>query len=268
MSTIKFRIDYKKMDSVKKCRLCQKEKSLSDFSFRKDSGKYRNECKECCNLRSRIYRSNNANRIRELNRRYRELHLDRLKDYSKEYQRTHLEKFREYNKKYRDNCTDIQKEKANLRSRLYIERQKDNPIYQEKRKQWNRESSLRRRKKITAYETNRKKYDPIFKLKKQVRNEIRESFNRRGFRKSKHTESIVGCDLDFLYDYLINTFTDRYGREFQSGEAVHIDHIIPLVTATTENEVLKLCHYKNLQLLTAEDNLAKGSLEDSAIVKT
>ena len=87
------------MDSVKKCRLCQKEKSLSDFTFRKDSGKHRNECKECCNLRSRIYRSNNTNRIRELNRRYRELHLDRLKDYSKEYQRSHLEKFREYNKK-------------------------------------------------------------------------------------------------------------------------------------------------------------------------
>lgn len=70
-----------------------------------------------------------------------------------------------------------------------------------------------------------------------------------------------------MYDYLINTFTDRYGREFQSGEAVYIDHIIPLATATTENEVLKLCHYKNLQLLTAEDNLAKGPLEDSAISK-
>ena len=46
---------------------------------------------------------------------------------------------------------------------------------------------------------------------------------------------------------------------------MYIDHIVPLATATTENEVLKLCHYKNLQLLTAEDNLAKGSLEDSTI---
>ncbi len=253
------------MDSVKKCRLCQKEKSLSDFSFRKDSGKYRNECKECCNLRSRIYRSNNIDRIRELNRKYRELHLDKLRDYSTDYQQRHLEQFREYNKKYRDNYTDTQKEKANLRSRLYIERQKDNPIYREKRKQWNRESSLRRRKKITTYETDRKKYDPIFKLKKQVRNEVRESFKRRGFRKSKHTESIVGCNLDFLYDYLMSTFINRYGRELQNGEDVHIDHITPPATATTENEVLKLCHYKNLQLLTAEDNLTKGSLEDSVI---
>ncbi|MBB1503485.1 HNH endonuclease [Candidatus Saccharibacteria bacterium] len=73
------------------------------------------------------------------------------------------------------------------------------------------------------------------------------------------------CKFFKVFDYLINTFTDRYGREFQSGEAAHIDHIIPLATATTENEVLKLCHYKNLQLLTAEDNLAKGSLEDSTI---
>lgn len=63
----------------------------------------------------------------------------------------------------------------------------------------------------------------------------------------------------------MNTFINRYGREFQNGEAVHIDHIVPLATATTENDVLRLCHYKNLQLLTAEDNLAKGSLEDSTI---
>ena len=38
----------------------------------------------------------------------------------------------------------------------------------------------------------------------------------------------------------------------------HIDHIIPLASATTKEEIKKLCHYTNLQPLLAEENLSKG----------
>jgi len=38
----------------------------------------------------------------------------------------------------------------------------------------------------------------------------------------------------------------------------HIDHIIPLCSATTVEELEKLCHYTNLQPLWAEENLFKG----------
>lgn len=39
----------------------------------------------------------------------------------------------------------------------------------------------------------------------------------------------------------------------------HIDHIIPLASATTEEGVYQLNHFKNLRPLWAEDNLRKGS---------
>lgn len=38
----------------------------------------------------------------------------------------------------------------------------------------------------------------------------------------------------------------------------HLDHIKPLVTANTIEDIVKLCHYKNFQPLWKKDNLSKG----------
>jgi hypothetical protein len=39
----------------------------------------------------------------------------------------------------------------------------------------------------------------------------------------------------------------------------HLDHIIPLATATTEEDVIRLNHYTNFQPLWADDNLKKSN---------
>jgi 5-methylcytosine-specific restriction endonuclease McrA len=38
-----------------------------------------------------------------------------------------------------------------------------------------------------------------------------------------------------------------------------IDHIVPISSGKTEEDVIKLCHYKNLQPLWKEDNRKKGN---------
>ena len=43
------------------------------------------------------------------------------------------------------------------------------------------------------------------------------------------------------------------------GKYIHIDHIIPLSSGETEDDIYKLCHYTNLQPLWYNDNLKKGS---------
>ena len=245
--------------TIRICRVCGEEKPLDEFRIRGDSGKRRTECKSCLSKYLKKYRSENKQRISELNKKYAEAHREELSEYRLNWQRNNREKCRAYNKKSTQNMTEERRARVNLRSKKYREARKDDIEYIKKRRAWGRESTKRRRKKITAYEENRKKIDPIFKLKKQIRNEIRMSFNRRGFRKSARTEEIVGCTLQELYNHLCKTYLIRYGEEYNGNRVVHIDHVTPLVNAHTEDEVKKLCRWDNLQLLTAEDNLMKNA---------
>ena len=68
-----------------------------------------------------------------------------------------------------------------------------------------------------------------------------------------------------LYAYLLQTFEETYGYPWDLQEPVHIDHIVPLATATTKEEVEKLCYYTNLRLIKAEDNWKKNKRLDYQI---
>lgn len=68
----------------------------------------------------------------------------------------------------------------------------------------------------------------------------------------------MGCSSEFLKEYLEKQFTEKMSWENHGFYGWHIDHIVPLSSAKTEEEVYKLCHYTNLQPLWAEDNLKKG----------
>ena len=60
-----------------------------------------------------------------------------------------------------------------------------------------------------------------------------------------------------LKEHLELQFVD--GMSWDNRSEWHIDHIIPLSSAKTDEEIYKLCHYTNLQPLWAEDNLKKSN---------
>ena len=77
--------------------------------------------------------------------------------------------------------------------------------------------------------------------------------------KDNPTFDIIGCTPQFLKEYLEKQFTKDMSWENHGLFGWHIDHIIPLSSANTEEELYKLCHYTNLQPLWAKDNLAKSN---------
>jgi len=67
---------------------------------------------------------------------------------------------------------------------------------------------------------------------------------------------LIGCSKEELKWHLEKQF--KPGMTWDNYGKWHVDHIIPLYTAKTEQEVYKLYHYTNLQPLWAEENLRKN----------
>jgi hypothetical protein len=123
----------------------------------------------------------------------------------------------------------------------------------EKRKEYR--ENYKPRKKERRKE--RRDGEPIFNLINRVRSRIRKYFISNNITKKNKTFDIVGCLPQQLKKHLENQFVD--GMSWENRNEWHIDHIIPLSSAKTEEELYKLCHYTNLQPLWVEDNLKKSN---------
>ena len=141
-------------------------------------------------------------------------------------------------------------------------KQKYITLNQEKIKEYNKlyyqNNKTKLLQKEKMYKRIKRKQDEMYRIKERIRNLINNSFKRKNTFKSKKTEEILGCSIEYFINYLLNTYKNNYGCDYDYKEKVHIDHIIPLFTAKTKDEIVKLCNYKNLQLLKASDNLQKS----------
>ena len=107
------------------------------------------------------------------------------------------------------------------------------------------------------YQKNRRKEDELFAVILRCRARIGCFVRHSVYKKTSKTFEMIGCTPEQLLEHLHKTWYDNYGTEY-NGEPVHIDHIIPLSSAETEEDMYKLCHYTNLQYLKPRDNLAKS----------
>lgn len=177
-------------------------------------------------------------------------------EYARQYVIDHREERRAYKKKY---WQENKHRLADERKKYRDAHKEDMRIYHKKHYEENKERILDYWYK---YKKERLKTDSVYRYKEKIGHFVRCGFYRKGFQKPDTTENIVGCTAEELRTYLNETFYKNYGYEYDGTEPVHIDHIIPLATANTEEEVAKLYHYTNLQLLKAEHNQMKSDKLD------
>jgi len=107
------------------------------------------------------------------------------------------------------------------------------------------------------------KADSFYRLKEGLKTSIRASFQKIGYTKKSRTQEILGCSYEEFRDYIECKFEEWMnwnnrgnwnGIPSELNTAWDIDHIIPLSTAETEDDVIKLNHYTNLQPLCSYVN--------------
>lgn len=231
---------------IKVCCKCKKEKSLDDFHNKKTTkdGKALS-CKECRKdeyrktyesrkelyiEKAKLYYEKNKESI--LKKRDKE----RAKEYNREYRAKNSEKTSEYNKKYKE----LNSDKIKLRRSEYRKENQD---------------------KINQYNRDLRVKDPMFAIKKSIRNRLWEILSGQHTEKDKKFIEYIGCSLDKLKEHIETQFKsgmswDNYGKEW------HIDHILPISNARNEQQVYILSNYRNLRPLFKNDNLKKNNRAD------
>jgi len=226
---------------TKVCSKCKENKNICEFGKLKSSKDgYRYFCKKCRNNIEKTYEGDN---VLERKKKWRNNNKEKIKNHYQETKQTILD----YQKKYREeNLGKIKERKKkyyNINKKEILDK---NKIYRKNTK------NIR-----NIYESKKKKNDPIYSLLCGMRSRLCNYLKMCGITKKNKTFDIVGCSPEFLKEHLETQFTD--GMSWDNRSEWHIDHIIPLSSAKTEDELYKLCHYENLQPLWAEDNLKKSN---------
>ncbi len=140
------------------------------------------------------------------------------------------------------------KASISIKSKKY--RKKNRDYFNRKSNEWNKKTGY-----ISAYQKERLKKDPFFKFKHRLRTLIRNSITKKGYTKRSKSFQILGCTHEEFIKYIESKFKE--GMSWSNHGKWHLDHIVPISSAKTEQDVISLNHYTNFQPLWAKDNLKK-----------
>lgn len=168
----------------------------------------------------------------------------------KEYEKGNNHLRRKWNDKHKDRKSGYDKK--------YLSKPGVKEKVKQQAKQWkekNKDYLKNYMKKYTPeYRKNKMKNDSLFKLTNNIRSAIYCSFYEKNFTKSKRTEEILGCSFEEFKQHLESQFEPWMNWDNRGGHSIteqnktwDIDHIVPLNTAKTEEDIIKLNHYTNFK---------------------
>lgn len=182
--------------------------------------KGQNTCKSCWSKERKIYYQKNKEKLIKQQKDYQKLNKDKINVYKE----LNKEKQREYMKEY------------------YLE---------------NKESI---NKQKTNYHNQKIKTDNLYKLTYGIRRNIGISIKNGGYTKKSKTTQILGCSFEEFKNHLESLWEPWMNwdnKGLYNGTLNYgwdIDHKTPLSTAKTEEDIIRLNYYTNLQPLCSKVN--------------
>ena len=182
-------------------------------------------------LYQKQWREANKAKLAAYQKQYRIDNPDSNKTHSKAYRNRHPDRAKTSSKKYKSNNQDKVK---TYREGYKVRR---NQLQQEK-----------------------KQSDPLFKIKSTIRCRILKAFTRINSKKNSKTTEILGCSYEEFRTHIESlwlSWMNWQNHGFYNGTEGYgwdLDHIIPISSAVTEADVIRLNHYTNLRPLCSKIN--------------
>jgi hypothetical protein len=274
--------------TTKICTKCNIEKELveNNFSWRKDSGKWRNQCKECekkyftehyknnINLRKQ-HRIDNREKISDYNKYYSEKHKEEIKLKRSEYRQNNLDKINQKEKQYREE----HKEELRLARQLRLEQPGAKEKQLEKQRQYVNDNREMVRTRKREYEKKRKQEDPVYNLRVNISIKINKILKRNNSSKNGASVLKYMCyTFEELKIYIESLFEwwmtwDNQGiynpKTWDDNDystwTWQIDHITPqsdLPYDSMDHPNFQKCwSLSNLRPLSAKQNILDGVLK-------
>lgn len=123
-------------------------------------------------------------------------------------------------------------------------------------KAWRKKNPGRHAANSTSYVKKRCAVDPDYAMRIRTRAVVTNAMARMGYKKGSKTEAILGCTWGEFKAHLERQFLK--GMNWDNRHLWHIDHIVPVSSASSEEEIVLLNHFTNLRPLWAEDNRKKA----------
>jgi hypothetical protein len=244
---------------MKECRTCKEIKELDFFTKNKLSkGGYKPDCKSCIAKSSKEKYAANPEARREYEAKWRAENVEKCTARTNRWREKNPKQFSEYRKKY------YQENKEKILASQKFTYEKNKVKYLERNRKYNKVNHISIMKKKNELVNS----TPLRQFKERIRCLVKNSFYRLKHNKHRRTSQILGADWETVKEHFISQFKDGMTWEaFIAGE-IHVDHIQPLASAKTEEELIALCHYTNLQPLWCLDNLSKGATFEGVNYKT
>ncbi|WP_096911011.1 MULTISPECIES: hypothetical protein [Acinetobacter] len=252
---------------MKKCSCCQEIKPFSDYTKSKSNkdghGIY---CKPCRKIKKTEEYFRNKQKYLDKAKSYREKFPEKVSEAKKLCYQNKIDQYKQNHRKYyQENKEAVLVQAAEYREANKEEIRKRDNAYKArnreklrlKQSEYQRLNSELRNEYTRKYRKNRRQADKLFAIKQNMRARFRFELAKRGEEQLIKANQYLGCSWIFLRDYLAEKFTD--GMSWENYGDWHVDHVIPLASAKSKEELIRLWHYSNLQPLWASDNILKGA---------
>jgi len=214
---------------MKICNLCKIEKPIPEYAKQRSaSDGLQNKCKAC----QRCYRENNKQKHDAYIKKYRAENKERIAVSVKAYSEKNSDKIAGYLASYYDKNRD---------SILEMQKERKEDIAQVRK----------------VYKKRRMREDPVYAMAHRLGVLMRNALKHSGYLKSRKTLEALGCTSAQFKDHLERQFLK--GMTWDNRDLWQLDHIMPISSAKTEQEVYDLSHMTNIRPMWAKENMVKSN---------